>query len=95
MSTPTAGGDSNLDNIIKKNFPTEIQQRRVKLGISIFPLLFPKFSIIISFLFSNSKIELKYLKELDQNCYKISLQSSPLGLKIIVKNDFALLNISL
>jgi len=61
MTTPgTPGSDTNLDNIIKKNFPTEIQQRRAKL-------------------------ELQYLKELDQTCYKVSLQSSPLGLKIIVK----------
>jgi len=29
MSTP---GDSNLDNIIKKNFMTEVQQLRVKKG---------------------------------------------------------------
>jgi len=52
--------DSNLDNIIKKNFTNDIQQKRIKK-------------------------ELQSLKELNQNSYKVSLQSTPLGLKIIVE----------
>lgn len=64
--------EQSLENVIKKNFPNEIQQKRVKKGwfIAIYLLS------ILS--------EIQTLRELNQKWYKISLQSTNLGLKVIV-----------
>jgi hypothetical protein len=64
----------NFDHLIKKNFSGEIQFKRVKKGTI-------QMRVFLIFV-----LEIQLLKELNQEFYKISLQNSALGLKIIVKD---------
>jgi len=81
----TAPDQLTFDQILEQTFPKDIQQKRIRKGksssfieISSFP--FPHF------LFTNlfPIIELISLNDLDQNYYKINLQNSSLGLKVVV-----------
>ena len=65
---------SSFDHIIKKNFDGDIQFKRVKKGLSPIPSH--------NHLFFS---EIQLLKDLNQEEYKISLQNSVLGLKIMVQ----------
>jgi hypothetical protein len=65
---------TGFDHIIKKNFEGDIQFKRVKKGNN---WAINEENLVFS-------LEIQLLKDLNQEEFKISLQNSVLGLKIVV-----------
>ena len=79
----TQSEPQTFDQILEQTFPKDIQQKRIRKG-NHFSYHFPSLQLLLFLFLPFTILELISLNDLDQNFYKINLQTSALGLKVVV-----------